>query len=735
MAKKVLFTANLESFFTKFLIPQLKYFKDNGYEVHIATKLENLDIPYCDKKIDVNFARGFNLKQNIESYKQMKKVFMDNHYDIVSCHTPFGGAITRLAFKNLKIKNTKMVYMAHGFHFYKGAPLLNWLLYYNAEKYLAKYTDDLITMNLDDYEIAKEKFKTNVHYVKGVGLDTNKFDFEMSLEEKNNFRKSLGLKENDFVLTYVAEYTKEKRQLWLIDTLIPILKEHKNMKLLLPGRDSLNGILEQTVKDLNLEKQVKILGFRTDIPKILKISNLAVSTSSREGLPLNIIEAMYCGLPIVATACRGNRDLICNNKNGYIVDINNKEQFRKKVLYFYNTSNEKLESIKNEDKKIIEQYLLKNVIEQIANVYKQRKQIIYLRATSVINDSRASKEIKCYLEAGYDVTVLGWNRQNLKDLNIQVNNNLVRIITYEKPSDYGSGMKNIFKLLGFQIWLHKKLKQYKNNYSIIHACDFDTAYVSSKIAKKYNKKFVYDIYDYYVHCHGLGFLKSIVEKMDINCINKSDVTIICTEQRKKQISKAKPKKLIIVHNTPEIDFKLNEYKFNKDKIKVCYVGILQDDRLLVEITEQIKNTNLEFHIGGFGKYENYFKEMSLKYDNIKFYGQMKYEEVLKLESKCDILFATYNPEIKNHTFSAPNKLYEAMALGKPIIVCKNTGIDDIVKKEKIGFVINYSANEFIECINKISTKQFNEISSKTQKIYNNKYSWQKMKEMMLKTIK
>ena len=114
MAKKVLFTANLESFFTKFLIPQLKYFKESGYEVHIATKLENKEIPYIDKKYDVDFARGFNIKQNINSYKQMKKIFKNEHYDIVSCHTPFGGAITRLAFKNCKVRIMPDVHAGKG---------------------------------------------------------------------------------------------------------------------------------------------------------------------------------------------------------------------------------------------------------------------------------------------------------------------------------------------------------------------------------------------------------------------------------------------------------------------------------------------------------------------------------------------------------------------------------------------------------------------------------------------
>lgn len=372
MAKKILFAANLESFFTKFLIPQLKYFKEEGYEVHVAAKSENIDIPYCDKKFDVDFARGFNIKQNIRSYKQMKKIFKSEHYDIVSCHTPFGGAITRLAFKNCKVKNTKMVYMNHGFHFYKGAPLLNWLLFYPAEKYLAKYTDTLITINLEDYEIAKKKFKTNVKYVRGIGLEPSRFDFDMTEKEKTEYRKSLGLKKNDFVMIYPAEINKNKRQVWLINALKDVLKEHANFHLLLPGNDKSKGKCEELIRKLKLEDQVHLLGFRKDIPKLLRIADLSVSSSNREGLPVNIMEAIYCGLPAVATDCRGNRDLIKNGINGFIRNVNDSVGFCEKVLYFSKLDSCKLNNIRKDNKKFIEPYLLEKVLKDTIKVYKEK---------------------------------------------------------------------------------------------------------------------------------------------------------------------------------------------------------------------------------------------------------------------------------------------------------------------------------------------------------------------------
>lgn len=367
--KKILFAANLESFFIKFLVPELKWFKENGYEVHVASKSEKIDIPYCDKKFNVDFARGFNIKQNLNSYKQMKKILKENEYDIISCHTPFGGAVTRYAAKKCHLRNTKIVYMAHGFHFYKGAPLINWLLFYTAEKYLAKFTDNLITINLDDYKIAKSKFKTNVYYVPGVGLDETKFAFKINSNEKKELRNSLGLKAKDFVMIYPAEILPRKRQIWLMEALKDVLISNPNFHILLPGKDSMNGKCQEMAKNLKLDKQIHFLGFRKDIPKLLNISDLAITTSMQEGLPVNVMEAIYVGIPVVATDCRGNRDLIKNNKNGYIVGLNDQKEFSNKVIKVYEFSKENTDKIKKYDKEIIQDYLLDNVIDKIIKIH------------------------------------------------------------------------------------------------------------------------------------------------------------------------------------------------------------------------------------------------------------------------------------------------------------------------------------------------------------------------------
>ena len=222
-------------------------------------------------------------------------------------------------------------------------------------------------------------------------------------------------------------------------------------------------------------------------------------------------------------------------------------------------------------------------------------------------------------------------------------------------------------------------------------------------------------------------LKRVVEKIDHLIINKSDAVIICSEKRKEQIKGSHPKKLYIIHNSPpDLSDKINIKHLNKEKVKIVYVGILSQGRFLKEIADIIKDkSEYEFHIGGFGKLENYFKDLSKKYDNIYFYGKLPYKETLELEKSCDIMTAIYDPYIPNHKYAAPNKFYEALMLGKPIIMIKNTGMDDIVSKYKIGEVIEYNKVSLLKAFEKLKRQRekWKDIAIIMKDIYNKNYSW------------
>ncbi len=368
--KKVLFTATVDSHILAFHIPFLRWFHEQGYEVHVATNGTE-EIPYCDKKHVISFERNPFKLNNLKAINELKKIIKKENFNIIHSHTPMGSVVTRIAAKKARKNGTSVIYTAHGFHFYKGAPLLNWLLFYPVEKHLSKYTDILITINNEDYLLAKKKFKKckSIKYVSGVGIDEEKFNFEMSINEKKEYRKSLNLGQNDFVMIYPAELNKNKNQLLLIKVMKKLVSKHSNIKLLLPGKDSYNGFYQNLVKKLKLEDNIKFLGFRTDIPKLLKISDLAVASSKREGLPVNILEAMYVGLPIVATNCRGHRELVINNQNGYLIDEEDSTMFANCICNLYKNK-KTYDKFSKSNNEYIQKYLLPIVLKDMIEIYK-----------------------------------------------------------------------------------------------------------------------------------------------------------------------------------------------------------------------------------------------------------------------------------------------------------------------------------------------------------------------------
>lgn len=365
--KKVLFVATVDSHILAFHLPYLKNFKELGYEVHVATN-SDVEIPYCDKKHKISIERNPFKLNNIKAIKQLKKIINDEKFCLIHCHTPMGSVIARLA--NKKNTESKLIYTAHGFHFYKGAPILNWILFYPIEKYLSKYTDVLITINDEDYKLAKEKFKAkHIYLVNGVGINENRFSKQISEQKKEQLYNEIGIDEEDCVILYVAELSKRKNQQMLIETIKEVRKEVKNIKLLLVGDGQLYDFYRKIIDEQNLINNVKLLGFRTDVEDLMKICNIYVSTSTQEGLPVNIMEAMASSLPIIATNCRGNNDLIRNQENGYLIEIGDKENLKEKIIYIYNNYDNEKEKAQKNNYSLIQKYLLDNVMEEMKEIY------------------------------------------------------------------------------------------------------------------------------------------------------------------------------------------------------------------------------------------------------------------------------------------------------------------------------------------------------------------------------
>lgn len=368
MHKKVLFCATVDIHFKAFHLPYLRWFKEQGWEVHIAAE-GDLELPYVDKKYNIPIQRSPFKKENLVAYRMLKLIINKNEYDIIHCHTPMGGVLTRLAASKARENGTKVLYTAHGFHFCKGAPYKNWLLYYPIERGLSRFTDCLITINHEDYNLAvKHGFKAKlIKHVHGVGVNTE--IFKPSTEtEKAFLRRKHKYLPNQVIMLYAAEFNTNKNQRLLIEAIALIKDEVPNIKLLLAGDGPLLKVCKDLALKLGVGGMVDFLGYRNDIDVFLKISDIAVASSLREGLPVNIMEAMASGLPVVATKNRGHSELVQDGKNGFIIPIVETQYFASRIRELYD-SKELRRKMGIDSELKMNQYSLTRVASELISLY------------------------------------------------------------------------------------------------------------------------------------------------------------------------------------------------------------------------------------------------------------------------------------------------------------------------------------------------------------------------------
>lgn len=313
---EILYVTTLSITINTFLIPHIEYLLDQGHLVDIACNVNReissvLTNRGC-KVFSIEFQRSPLKMQNHLAYKKLKELICKGEYDLVHTHTPIASACVRLACKNMN--NVKVFYTAHGFHFFKGAPIKNWLIYYPIEKWLSRYTDTLITINREDYERARRSFKAKrVKYIPGIGIDVNKF--KLTKVDKKTKRKEIGIPEDGFLVLTVGELNKNKNH----ETIIRAIAELYNSKIhyAICGKGMLEGYLKNLAIKLGLERNIHILGFRNDIAEICKVSDVFVFPSKREGLGLAALEAMACGLPIITSNIHGIVDYSLEGITGY----------------------------------------------------------------------------------------------------------------------------------------------------------------------------------------------------------------------------------------------------------------------------------------------------------------------------------------------------------------------------------------------------------------------------------
>ena len=323
---KILYVATVLSHICQFHLPYLRMLKELGNEIHVAAHdnlaMKNgLQLRYADRHIEIPFERSPFDRRNIKAYRRLKELIDRENYDLIVCNTPVGGILTRLAAREARKHGTKVVYIAHGFHFFRGAPRKNWLLYYPLEKHFSRLCDMVITINEEDYQLAKSRFPGRVEHIHGIGVDGDRFH-PVSEEEQQALRRAENLSEKDYVVLCTGELNENKNQKTLIAAAALLKEKTPNLAVLLAGNGPKEQELRKQIRELGLEESVRLLGYRTDLEHIVPAVDVVVSCSRREGLPLNVVEAMLCKKPVVASVNRGHRELVKDGINGILLSPN-----------------------------------------------------------------------------------------------------------------------------------------------------------------------------------------------------------------------------------------------------------------------------------------------------------------------------------------------------------------------------------------------------------------------------
>lgn len=357
----------------QFLLPHVKYLSANGFSVELACSDVGGRMDDLHRALDgvaqihtVRLARSPFSPGNAAGFGDLKKIIDGAHWDIIWTNEPVMGVMTRLAARDARRHGTKVFYIAHGFHFYKGAPKKNWLIWYPVEKFMCRYTDKLITINEEDYQLARSKFPVETCHIHGAGVSVSRYH-PHSAEEEEVLRKEESLSVQDFVVLCTGELNANKDQRTLIDAAVLCRDRIPELKVLLAGNGPLEPALREQIAENHAEGYIRLLGYRTDLERVVPAADVIVSCSHREGLGLNLIEGMLCGKPVIAVENRGHRELIENGVTGYLVPIGDSCILAERLVQLHNDGNQK--ELGQAGYKKVQLYTDANVQQELVHIY------------------------------------------------------------------------------------------------------------------------------------------------------------------------------------------------------------------------------------------------------------------------------------------------------------------------------------------------------------------------------
>lgn len=356
MSKKILFVASTSDHLINFHMPYINELKK---ENQVFTMAKDKDIKFADFNID--FEKKIVSCKNFKSIKQIREVLAQNNFDIVVCNTTLASFFVRMAIKKLK-KKPYVVNIVHGYLFNENAKCLYKKALLRAEKIVKKVTNKIVVMNDEDYDIAvlNNLSSGEVVKIKGMGIDETRFDKDMQIKKNTS---------KEIIFSFVGELSSRKNQKFLINFIKKLEKFDIDAKLNLIGDGALKRKLEKIIKKKKLENKVFLLGYDKNIQYHFNLSNFYICASRIEGLPFNILEAMFAGCVVFSSDAKGNVDLINDLENGVLFESDNMADLLNKFRLVKNNLTLQ-EKIRKNAKKTAEKYLIKNVFESNMDIFK-----------------------------------------------------------------------------------------------------------------------------------------------------------------------------------------------------------------------------------------------------------------------------------------------------------------------------------------------------------------------------